>query len=540
MTLTRQSAFFEAALTTRHHDLTGHGAWSDKSTQDYFIFVSSFGTVKLRKRHAYPATFARSIGPSLIFGYGNETLGHMIAEQALSNVSEDAFVSEEFLYCTIDCQQQSIVVQRDAVCTMPLFTMEHSDVIALSNRYDQLFNQIDKRQVHINQAALVNYLLFDDRHNQLATGADVLYDRVRFILRDGATHVTYPNHAYIAEKTQEKGHPRFFKEALETTLDTYWERYDTIGFQLSGGLDSATAPGYFASQGKTVVAASFGLPATMGERQRAKLDDMARRFSSLQNHIINLTPEEYFPFSDRITANHWGISHEYQDIHQLAAMQMADYFSRQGITAMFTGVGGDELCQNITNDKIFPFGSAVKEARATAVVPQYMTDKFKILHTKTQEQTPHHQDRPIPTVAYSVILTNIGFNNTFIDRNVWPVAPLSDPKLFLYAQSIPAWYRHDKGLLRAYQFARQFPPSIVYPETLEDFSEFLHFCKPQVCSLLDSFFDVSLLGQHDLIDESSFKDYYTHATRSKYDDSDTRILELIRLLAVEINLRMFQ
>jgi len=537
----RHLAFFEAFFNTKYRVTSERDTWKDESTQDFFVFTSPFGTVKLRKRHAYPASFMRSVGASLVFGYGNEALGRTAAGQALPDVSEEVFVQEEFLYGYADCRRQTVVVQRDAVCVMPLFSMQQDGVIVLSNRYDQLFNKIDKHRVRINEAALINYVLFDDRHRQIATGADVLYDRARLVLQDGNLQTLYPGNAYIANKeSQERGRPIDFKQALEATLDTYWQRYGAVGFQLSGGLDSATAPGYFASQGKQVVAASFGLPGVMGERQRSKLDDMGRRFPLLHNHIINLTPEEYFPFSDRIMTEHWGVLHEHQDIHQLAAMRMADYLASQGVTAMFTGVGGDELCQNITNDKVLPFGPEIQASRANAALPEYVTDNFKALHNQVQTQARYARDRPIPTVAYSVILTNIGFNNTFIDCNVWPVAPLADPRLFLFAQSIPAWHRHDKGLLRVYQFARQFPASIVHPETLEDFSEFFHLCKPQMNGLLDSFFNNSLLARRGLVNESSFKRYYRDTVDSMYDPMDTRPLELIRLLTAEVNLRAYQ
>jgi hypothetical protein len=534
----RQPAFFEATFNSGYYPSSEGYSWKDESTQDFFIFTSFFGTVKLRKRLAYPATFARSLGASLVFGYGSETVGHAVASQTLQEVSEELFTQEEFLYGHIDCARRSIIIQRDAMCVMPFFTMKQNGTVVMSNRYDRLFNQISKQQVHIDEAALVNYLLFDDRHRQLAVGADVLYDRARFVLRDGVTAIQYPRDAYIAEKaSMEKVQPALFKQAIEATFDTYWQRYGAVGFQLSGGLDSATAPGYFAAQGKPVVAASFGLPAVMGERQQKKLDDMGRRFPLLQNHIIQLTPEEFFPFSDRVLAEYWDVSHEHQDMHQLAAARMADYFASRGITAMFTGVGGDELCQNITNDKIFPLGTEIMSARAGAVMPEYVTDKFRSLHAQVQSEATYAHNRPVPSVAYSVILTNIGFNNTFIDRNIWPVAPLADPRLFLYAQGIASWHRYDKGLLRVYQFARQFPESIVHPETLEDFSEFIHLCKPQLGGLLDVFFDNSVLSRQGLIDELSFKAYYRNVTGAPYDPEDTRSLELIRMLAAEINMR---
>lgn len=537
--LKRQPAFFEATFTTKHRPSLEGGAWKNESSQDFFIFTSSSGTVKLRKREGYPATFMRSAGTKLVFGYGNEQLGHVAASQPLGNVPEEVFVQEEFLYGYADSEHQDVVIQRDAACVLPLFVREQDEAVVLSNRYDQLFNEVDRQQVGINEDALVNYLLFDDRHYQLAIGTDVLYDRVRFTLSKGVIQVLYPNDAAIATKNSRvEGHPRHFKDALEAVFDTYWERYGNVGFQVSGGLDSATAPGYFASQGKTVIAASFGLPAVMGELQRNKLADMERRFPLLNNFVIDLTPEEYFPFSDRIIAEHWGISHEHQDLHQQAAIRMAEYFSSQGITAMFTGVGGDELCQNITNDMIFPTSTKIVAARNSMPLPEYVTEKFRDLHKSLDRS--NQQDRPVPATAYSVILTNIGFNNTFIDRNVWPVAPLADPKLFLYAQTIGVWHRHDKGLLRAYQFARQFPSSITHPETLEDFSEFLHLCKPQIGGLLDSFFDNSMLARRGLLHESSFKAYYRDCIDASYDASDTRILELIRLLTVEINLRAYQ
>lgn len=88
-----------------------------------------------------------------------------------------------------------------------------------------------------------------------------------------------------------------------------------------------------------------------------------------------------------------------------------------------------------------------------------------------------------------------------------------------------------------YQFAREFPLSIVYPSTTEDFSEFIHLCKPRLLPLLETLFSSSILASRGLIDRFALRRYYDRVIDAPFDASDTRMLGLIRLLIVETNLQ---
>jgi hypothetical protein len=530
----RTPAFFEAFFTNQTPAQPA-GVWHDVSSDTFYIFESPFGTVRLRKRHSFPATFAFTTGTTLHFGYGDVAHGQTVATSDLAAYEDRALGDEEFLYASADLLDRRVIVQRDAMCVLPVFAAYTPQGLALSNHSEKLPSFFSKDQLQINTSALINYLVFDDRYHHTIANIEPLHDRVRLEWQSGKHRILYPQDSFIVHAKQGGGELIGFKEVLEETFDTYWNRYQKIGFQLSGGLDSATAPGYYASHGKEVITATLGLPGVMGARQQEKIDAMVKRFG-LKNHMVVLDPKRHFPLVDIVTGNHEGMLYEYSELLAAPIRELADYYAEQGIETVFTGVGGDELCQNIPNDQILPEGSGVRRKRLETQLPHYFTDAFRELHSAAQTNASDQPSRPLPSIAYSVMLTNLGFNNTFIDRNVWPVAPLSDPKLFFYSQSIPAWHRYDKNLLRMYQFARGFPESIVHPETLEDFSEFIHLCKPHMLPLFEAFFATSALASRRLLDAPAFSQHREEVLRAPFDPSDTRILALIRLLVSEVNL----
>lgn len=530
------SPFFEAIFA--QSGSPQNAVWCDESTRDYHIFTSAFGVVRLRKRQSYPATFAICKGELLCFGYGNLQRGKTIANSDLRAVSDDNFNIEEFLYCEVNCRQESVIVQRDTACILPIFAASRVNVLALSNHSEYLYDMLDARHVSLNMHAVLNYMLFDERHQSLLDGCKPLNDRARLEWHGGTYSIHQPADGRIATISNEpESDPRYFKQALESTLDTYWQRYDNIAFQLSGGLDSATAPGYYADQGQQILTVTLGLPKTMGDRQRRKLSEMQQRFN-INQHVVTLDPSRHFPFANIVSTGQRGFISEFNDLHLVATRQLADYLVEKNIATVFTGVGGDELCQNVNPASVLPTSQTVREQRLQIQSPSYTTKAFSVLRQTAERESAIHS-MPVPAIAYSVMLTHLGFNNTFVDRNIWPVAPLADPALFLFTQKMPAWYRYNKNLLRMYQFARAYPESITHPKTIEDFSEFIHECKPILEQLCADYFANSRLIAQGLINKRRLEHYIRDVFTAAFRPSDTRILEVIRLIAIEHNLQKF-
>ena len=526
-------AFFEATFTEGSPQ---NNIWHDESNNEFYIFRSAFGNVRLKKRHAYPATFAKCSGELLYFGYGNPQRGKAITSNALTATPEEMFGVEEFLYCEVDCHNKSIVIQRDTACVLPIFAAQHGGMFALSNHSERLYDMLDPRNISINTYAALSYILFDDRHRPLLEGCEVLSERSRLKLHNGTYTIHQPTDGSVVNSAHEpESNPLHFKQALESTLNTYWQRYNAIGFQLSGGLDSALAPGYYADQGQRVLTVTLGLPGVMGRRQRQKLSDIQQRFK-FEQYTVDLDPSKHFPFASTVATGGRGLISELSDIHLVATRQLADYLVERGVATVFTGVGGDELCQNVDPKSVLPTNPTRYQERFQTRLPDYTTKTFASLYQKEHRQA-RGQSIPVPAIAHSVLITHLSFNNTFIDRNIWPVAPLADPALFLFTQHIPAWYRYNKNLLRIYQYARGYPESIVHPTTVEDFSEFIHLCKPILMRLFTTQFANAHLEACGLINKVRLEDYVRTVIAAPFDASDTRILELLRLFTLEWNLQ---
>ena len=113
--------FIEAAFVKRDSK-EDHLGWKDTSTPSNFIFESSFGFLRLSKRHAFPQTFAYIKGDVLYFGYGDQEQGKAAADMPLHHVSESSFYGTEFLYASVDIRQGKVCLQRDAFSTLPIVT----------------------------------------------------------------------------------------------------------------------------------------------------------------------------------------------------------------------------------------------------------------------------------------------------------------------------------------------------------------------------------------------------------------------------------
>src|SRR5688500_3820701 len=205
-------------------------SWQDISDDHYYIFASDFGVVRLRKRFAYPVTFAYRSGTKLVFGYGNQGNGIAMLRQTLDQIPEKKFY-EEFLLCVADCQDQTVTIQRDAFSTVPLFVGHANDQLTLTNIFERTF-KLQQGQATLNHEILANLVMGEPQHTAtLVRNIIVLHDRQRLEWGQKGTQIFYPPHGgtFAQDSTSD---PKDFMHRIDSTLQRYWTTYaknNTVG-----------------------------------------------------------------------------------------------------------------------------------------------------------------------------------------------------------------------------------------------------------------------------------------------------------------------
>jgi hypothetical protein len=420
--------------------------WRDLSSDVEYRFESEWGVVSLRKRSAYPVTFCRQQGSALVCGYG------VVPEGIERSKGDEAyFFEQEFLLCTIDLEAQSIAVYRDAFCTLPLFVSLDDDRVSISN--DMQFVTSHTQNTAVNTVALDSLVLHPHiDHQTLLEGITLLGERT--VLKWG------PNEHKITKRSKnvpviENGNPKEFKQNLETTLERYWELAgENAAIEASGGLDSSALPLFLANRGRdaSITLASMEFIEGFKDTQSEKLHDLlAVTRGTLVSTSLSLShnyPLARF-FEDGFNPRPF---YQYQEIYTEALNDLAGKLSEQGYRTVFTGIGGDELFENI-----------VEAGPKPILSPEWWKPEVTI------GSAPHEE----PTLlAHSAYYAGQSRNNVYIDHDIWPVAPLSDPALYRYTQSLGIEFRSNKNILRAYQEALRAPTSIYYPRQNEHFGRF--------------------------------------------------------------------
>lgn len=514
--------------------------WQDHSTTEDHVFVSGFGTIALRRRVDYPRTFAYVQGQILKIGYGNRFLAEKIASSSLNSVDEAVFYDDEFMLAILDCSRQTVTIQRDAFSTLPLFSGVQTNQLALSNSYERVCSLLNPTFLEVDNIALTEFMCgFSTHHRTLFKNIRTLYDRVRLNWSHQKYEIIQPIHGSIASiAVGRPGNPRDFLTQLEGTLDKYWLRYskdNLIGCELSGGMDSSAIVGYFADKNHHIKTVTLQLTGRFGTTQTSKLNNFNERFKIQSSTTVVLDSNEYYPLDFLIKNGLWHPFYHWQITnHALARDKLLVILEKQNVTNLFTGRGGNELCEHIPSPL-----SVVDEDLAR----QYAEDKPEIPWTPTlvdyfqkAVQDSKTQARPsITLLPNSVVSGTMRSNNVYIDRGIWPVSPLADPRLYLYCQSLPIHYRVDRNLMRMYLHARRFPKSI-YTSPNEHFGDnFYDSVSKNLGHVLEQFMEHSVLDKNGLVEKEIILDLFNKAKNNKSLQSANTLFYILRVLIVEIN-----
>jgi len=495
---------------------------------DYYELgsIQSGFFLKLKKRDNYPSTYCYQIDESnIVFGYGK------------LNPHE----GDEFLQAAIS-KKGSLLIQRDIFATMPLFFIKTVDLFLASNNYGFVANHLNHSS--INQVNLLETLIPNpDRHQTLISGIQILDERHILEINNQQLRTIKPNpRTWGTSKQAGATNPRIFSSQLCEVLDKFIESRlskEEFAFEVSGGIDSATLPLYFAKKRykDQCLLGSMIFPGSFEATQIEKLRQLSSQISS-ELIAIRISEETDYPLARFIKTGHKRQTpfYSFEEIYSEALLKLAKSFQAKNIKVLATGIGGDELFENIVSTQHeLQFGAKEKQRRRKMSYPPFLTEKYIEEYVSS---TPSLEPYPLSLLAVSVYGAQLARNNIYIEHDIWPVSPFTDTELYNYCQGLPAHFRANKNILRAFHQANDFPESIYNPQQNEHFGMFFEQAikSEKYARAINYFVKHSALSQMGYVDTNKLLEFYNNYRFNRAGVSKW-LLNVFAWLSLEINIK---
>lgn len=485
--------------------------WTDVSDDIDYVFYSGHTQLCLKKRVAYPITFAYVLDSKLYFGYGIRK-EHEINQPMTG--AESYLFRDEFLIGCIDAQNGSAELRRDAFATLPLYYASDQNKAYISDSLPWITGQLPR--LAINDSALASFLFAPCKNNHtLLKGIEFLPERSVFSWYLGESHLLIPQEL-PALPTESQ--PAKFMTALNETFESYWQKVSGVKsvFEVSGGLDSATMPQYLATvHGTRVLMAYLQHSGAFGASQQRKVEDIRRKVAD-DLIMIPLTVDDA-PFLKYFMSGYEPF-YQYSEIYATSFERLMCVLEEQGVQVVFRGIGGDELYESISYPKPQP------------QLPYYIQQHIGNAYLQTMlEELPFTLGSP---TAYGAKLSA---NKQYIDHGIWPISPLADPLLYRFTQNLPLICRGKKNIMRKYHKAYGFAESVFQADQNEDFSRFFdEVVANSIQSYLRKLLTHSMLQELKLINSATIlRGLPTVISRKNSDE----LFALYRLASLEIILQ---
>ncbi len=258
--------------------------------------------------------------------------------------------------------------------------------------------------------------------------------------------------------------PAIFLGILEASMRRWLDRGPIAGAHLSGGLDSALVVATGARIVDTPLR-TYGLLMTREQRdaQQRRRDELIARFELRDTAVMG---EDFLPFDGDGARMRTQRVVPWEEIYQEATDRLLLAAREDGVTMMFSGIGGDELC--------YPHATeTTKAADECGVMPSFLTaSAIELLR-----DVPASIDCA-PTAAISTsALEGFGASATRnLQFGLWPVSPLATPELVRFCRRLPREWRDDRRIARTALARLGCSTVVTHPPEVDDFSPMFDRC----------------------------------------------------------------
>ena len=473
--------------------------WQDESDRDYFKFSTHNCHLQLRKRLAQPHTYASVEQGRLVLGYRTPN-------------------DYEYLRITIDTHG-NLELEGDIHGRLPLFYKHKDDSFYICNHYEQL----RKGTIALNERQLASYLyLLGDTYDTLDKDIYILPPNSKLDYSRGVVNIEQISRRETIEPSSPTLFPQLLTQHMDFILDEY--QLESVAIEASGGLDSSSLAVLSSRTGRPTELFAAEFESTYQKRQRQKLDRLAS-FTKAQLSLVSYRPEQHAPLS-RFLGQEPVPIYEFSELYYEILSDVANECAESRHSIILSGIGGDELFEHQSIARELEEGSEWKQSLQKRK-PHHTSDYMRSLredYIRSLPDTVTSHPHPLPRSVYSA---NVTTNNIFIDRDIWPVAPLADAELYRYCQGLDLHFKANKNLLRSWFEAHHAPEPLYQSSQNEYFDTIL-------ATTIDRTFTTRA---EELGGLSAIKEAGIAPSGNPADFADTPALTKHQLLVIEQNLR---
>jgi asparagine synthase (glutamine-hydrolysing) len=391
----------------------------------------------------------------------------------------------ESLRLTIDTQARALEIEAGPRGTAPLYLFDAGHTLYGSWDVAALYRHLPRDPLDF--AAAARFLArFEHPYSRrtLFRGVSMLTERATARWSaDERLRIEYPD-------AMRGARPRALRDgadppAIATEILTASMRCSlrdgAIGADLSGGLDSGIVAA-IASELLDAPLRTYGLVQPGDERagQVARRDEFIARFGFIDTSVDAIEHPPLVAKAKRVVP--------WEEIYTDATDALRTRAVNDGVSAMLTGIGGDELCKLHRGEDDTP--------DEDGPLPPFLTRRaVEALRDEVLDAAP------LPSASYSSYEGLAACSPLYLRRGLWPLAPLTTPELFWFARSLPAEWRRGRRLSREMLARRGCPRAITHPASTENFLPlFLHAMTHAARPRIRELFDDSRLAAMGLVD----------------------------------------
>ena len=228
---------------------------------------------------------------------------------------------------------------------------------------------------------------------------------------------------------------------------------DQVAVELSGGMDSATVASALANAYGVVASRGILLGGDERDAQVKRREKIVQRLGLLDETV---DIDAYLPSLDLQPGERKVYPHA--ELYLEAFDRLWGSARAQGRRMLFTGVGGDELFPTYRQEAtcaVDAGGALIGEARNHAV---------RLLTPRAQDALGASRlfDAPASPLPVSSLLASSCQAPHLLRHGLWPVNPLSDPRLVAFCYRLAPQRRHGRATMRGFLRERLggdvFPP----------------------------------------------------------------------------------
>lgn len=240
-----------------------------------------------------------------------------------------------------------------------------------------------------------------------------------------------------------------------------WLHDDVVyGAELSGGLDSALVSITVGKARKSLRTFGIALPQTDGQAERRNA--VTGRFGFHDTYIDLQDNLPFGPASPRWQARKTA---PWEETYEEAVTVLLEKAAAQGVQAMFTGFGGDELCPVYPSEPATPPELAVFEPASEQVIEADFLTPAALAELK---RSPMDM-APQAGIDASSLETAAFGSALYLRHGIWPIHPLCTPELVRFCLCLPWQWRVGRGVERQMLKALDCPSAIYECRTVDSF-----------------------------------------------------------------------